>query len=199
MHALTSVCGKRPATTGPGTFFDLSPRMFLLLYWLASFRTIPGNLQKNRINKNEWKGHLAKRRKAKETEKKTHMTVRLALVARLHGGLCAVHVFRDRVRRRQAVADGHAKYKLGSAAASLSIGLVRPHIPCHVIRPTATIALDGRERRRIQSATRRRRARHVSAGAATTTTPTAGAASAVFRRIIGTHPRDMPKVATILQ
>ena len=65
--------------------------------------------------------------------------------------------------------------------------LVRPHIPCHVVRPATAIALDWRERRRVQSATRRRRARHVSA------------AGANVDRVIGTHARDMPKVATILQ
>lgn|SRR6267142_4317470 len=101
MHALTSVCGKRPAAAGPGTFFDLSPRIVLLLDGLASFGTISGNLQ-NCVNKNE--GYLAKQ-VPKKGKKETHMTVRLALVARLHGGLRAVHVFRDRVRRCQAVTD----------------------------------------------------------------------------------------------
>lgn len=61
-----------------------------------------------------------------------------------------------------------------------------------MIRSATAIALDGRERRRIQPATRRRRARHVSAAAA-------AAATTIFRRVIGTHARDMPKVAAILQ
>ena len=58
----------------------------------------------------------------------------------------------------------------------------RPHTPCHMIRPATTIALDGRERRHVQSATRRGRARH----------------KAVFGRLVRAHARDVPKVTTIL-
>jgi hypothetical protein len=44
MHALVSVSGKR-RTTGPRIVLDLSPRGVLLFDWLASFGTIPSNLQ----------------------------------------------------------------------------------------------------------------------------------------------------------
>ena len=56
------------------------------------------------------------------------------------------------------------------------------HTPCHMIRPATTIALDGRERRHVQSATRRGRARH----------------KAVFGCLVRAHARDVPKVTTIL-
>lgn len=132
MHALTSVCGKRPATADPGTFFDLSPRIVLLPDGLASFRTIPGNLQ-NRVNKNAAPRQASTPRRPKtETETKTHMAVRLALVARFHGGLGAVHVFRDRVRRRQAVADAATRKNttgiiISSLPPSLSVSYNRTY------------------------------------------------------------------------
>lgn len=96
-HALVSVSvGGNRRTAAPGIVLDLSPRIVLFLDWLASFGTIPGNLQE-RLN--------TSRSRSSQTTKKgqTHMTVLFALVARLHRGLRAIHVFHDRVRRCQAV------------------------------------------------------------------------------------------------
>ena len=80
-------------------------------------------------------------------------------------------------------AYGGARQSLPRARISpRELRVTQAHTPCHMIRPTTTIALDGRERRNVQSATRRGRARH----------------KAIFSRLVRAHARDMPKVTAIL-
>ncbi len=88
---------RRCRGVSPRVILDLCPRGVLLLLRLLAVRAVLGDLEQPDMPKDESASEK------ETTGRDTYVAVLLAPVARLDGGLCAVHVLRDGVRRRQTV------------------------------------------------------------------------------------------------
>jgi hypothetical protein len=119
------------------------------------------------------------------------VAVFLAFVARLHGRLCAVHVFRDGIRRSQTVPGASEE----SIIKQRTAGGKAYSVPRHMVWPAAAVTFDGGERSDVKTASRRRCARRKATSAATST---ATRTTTVLYSVIRTHTRDMPKVSAVL-
>lgn len=103
MHDLGVVHRNRWVTPGV-VLLDLAPRsiLLLLLYRFPTLRTVLRDLQKEKEKKSAARtirgGWMGRRQ--------TYVAVLLAPIAVLDGGLRAVHVLRNGVRRSQAVPGG---------------------------------------------------------------------------------------------
>ncbi len=96
MHALIPISRHKCSIPTPGIVLELGPRIVFILHdRLASFGAIPGNLKTGQDI-----------RHSETLVKRTYVTRRLALVARLHGFLGTIHIFGHRVRRCQAITTG---------------------------------------------------------------------------------------------
>ena len=79
----------------------------------------------------------------------THVAVFLAYVARLEGRLDAVYIFCDGIGRSQTVLRAYEMSTTKHGVCAL-----RACVPRHIVRPAATVALDGRERSDVKITSR---------------------------------------------